>query len=138
MSATVHRSRAVRATYLALGFTCLGLGLVGVFVPLLPTTVFMLVAAFFFARSSERWHEWMLQHPRFGPVVRDYQAGLGIPRRVKALAVVAVVAAFGISLALIVESWLLRMALAALAVAIAWFIVSRPTTEVAKAELAQL
>jgi len=64
-----------------------GLGGIGVVVPGLPTTVFFIVAAGCFARSNPRFEQWVLDLPRIGPLVRDHRAGLGMPRRAKALAV---------------------------------------------------
>ena len=83
-----------RLTYLALGYTCLGLGLVGAFLPLLPTTVFLLIAAWAFSRSSERWHRWLLEHPRFGPAVRAWEAHRAMPRRAKRLAYAALAVSY--------------------------------------------
>ena len=64
----------------------LATGIVGIFLPLLPTTPFVLVAAFCFARGSERCERWLLNHRRFGPMVRGWRARRVIPLRVKQLA----------------------------------------------------
>ncbi|NHX28258.1 DUF454 domain-containing protein [Escherichia coli] len=72
----------------------------GIFVPLLPTVPFMLLAAFCFARSSERLHNWLLMHPRFGHHIVDWQERGAITRRVKWIATVSILATFAISLAL--------------------------------------
>ncbi len=125
--ATVHSSRAVRAIYIGLGFVSLGVAIVGAFLPLVPTTGPVLLAGFFFARSSERFNNWLLDHPRFGPLVRDYQAGLGIPLRAKLLAALMIVVTFSISIVLVVEATALRVTLAVLAAGIIAFIASRPT-----------
>ena len=73
--------------WLTAGLVSVGLGGIGVVVPGLPTTVFFIVAAGCFARSNPRFERWVLDLPRIGPVVRDHRAGLGMPRRAKALAV---------------------------------------------------
>ncbi len=127
MAGKVHRSRTVRAVYLGLGFACLGVAAVGVVLPLIPTTGPVLLAGFFFARSSDRFNRWLLSHPRFGPLVRDYQAGLGIPRRAKVLAVVMIAVTFTLSMVFVVDSLQLRLLLGLLAVGIVVFILSRPT-----------
>ena len=62
-----------RSVYIAAGGSCTGLGVIGIFVPGLPTTVFLLMASYFFARSSPRAHRWLVQHPRLGPFLQ--QAG---------------------------------------------------------------
>jgi len=61
------------ALYKALGFMFLGLGFIGVFLPLLPTTPFILVAAGCFAKSSERWHRWLMNNRTFGPMIKNWQ-----------------------------------------------------------------
>ena len=61
-----------RALWLLLGLVAVGLGAVGVVLPLLPTTPFLLLAAFAFARSSERWHQWLVNHQIFGPLIEDW------------------------------------------------------------------
>jgi uncharacterized membrane protein YbaN (DUF454 family) len=68
------------------GAVALLVGVVGVFLPLLPTTPFVLLAAFCFARGSPRWEAWLLAHPRFGPMVRDWRERHAIPLRAKQLA----------------------------------------------------
>ncbi len=127
MTARIHERRALRWVYFGLGLASLGLGLVGTVLPLIPTTGPILLAGFFFARSSERFHNWLTGHRRFGPLIRDYQAGLGIPMRAKVLAVVMIAATFGASLLLVVKSPGWRVALVLLAAGIVTFIVTRPT-----------
>lgn len=74
------------------GLASVGVGAVGVVVPGLPTTVFFIVAAACFARSSPKLERWVLDLPRIGPVVRDHRAGLGMPRRAKVVAITMIVA----------------------------------------------
>jgi len=62
-----------RIFLLIIGFLSLVLGIIGIFLPLLPTTPFLLVAAFCFARSSERFHRWLMSHPVLSPPIRDWQ-----------------------------------------------------------------
>ena len=77
-----------RALWLGAGGLALLAGLVGIFLPLLPTTPFVLLAAFCFSRGSARWEAWMLNHPRFGPMVRDWREHRAVPLRAKQFATV--------------------------------------------------
>jgi uncharacterized protein len=77
-----------RVLWLTAGWLALFTGIVGIFLPLLPTTPFVLLAAFCFSRGSERWEAWMLSHPRFGPMVRDWREYRAVPLRAKQLATV--------------------------------------------------
>src|SRR5690606_16358035 len=76
-----------RVGLLALGWTAVALGGIGIVVPVLPTTGFFVLAAACFARSSPRFERWVLDLPKVGPLVRDHRAGLGMPRRVKLVAI---------------------------------------------------
>lgn len=80
------RNRPWRWLWLLGGFAALLLGLVGIVTPLLPTVPFVLLAAWCFSRGSARWEAWLLAHPRFGPMVREWRAHRAVPRRAKWLA----------------------------------------------------
>ncbi len=125
----VATSPLLRAVYLALGFLFLGIGIVGYFVPLLPGTVNLLIAVFFFLRSSERMYRWVLDHRLFGPLIRDYYAGLGIPRRVKVSAIGLIVVSFGFTVGFAVDRAWLRLLLVATGLGVSTFILTRPTRE---------
>ena len=83
---TPSRSRASRWLWGAAGGIALVTGFIGVFLPLLPTTPFVLLAAFCFSRSSPRVERWLLSHPRFGPMIQNWRAHRAIPLRAKKLA----------------------------------------------------
>ena len=76
-----------RAAWLVSGLVALALGLLGIVLPLLPTTPFMLLAAFCFARSSPALHDWIIRHPRLGPPIRDWRNHGAISGRAKIAAV---------------------------------------------------
>lgn len=76
----------LRALWVGAGLLALGTGIVGIVVPLLPTTPFVILAAFCFARSNPRLEAWLLRHPRFGPMIRAWRARRVIPLRAKQLA----------------------------------------------------
>jgi uncharacterized membrane protein YbaN (DUF454 family) len=80
------RPRWQRVLWAVGGALALITGIVGIFVPLLPTTPFVLLAAFCFSRGSERCERWLLEHRRFGPMVRDWRARHAVPLRAKQVA----------------------------------------------------
>ena len=89
MARTVResRSRLVRHALQAAGLLSLALGVIGIFLPLLPTTPFLLLSAACFMRSSQRFYLWLVGHPWLGPWIRDYLDGEGIPLKGKVYAV---------------------------------------------------
>jgi len=115
-----------RAVYLVLGLAFLALGVAGAFLPLLPTTVFLILAAACFAKSSPRLEAWILNHKQFGPLVRDWRAHGAIPRKAKVLACLGMAAGFAIFfVSAHPKLWLAVLVAAALG-ACAAFVVSRP------------
>jgi uncharacterized membrane protein YbaN (DUF454 family) len=72
--------------WLLVGVLALGTGIVGIVVPLLPTTPFALLAAYCFARGCQRCELWMLKHPRFGPMLHDWRSSHAVPLPIKQLA----------------------------------------------------
>lgn len=69
--------------FVIFGFICVGLGVIGIFLPLLPTTPFLLLAAFLFSKSSGRFYHWLLNHKIVGAYIRDYREKRGIALRIK-------------------------------------------------------
>jgi len=117
---------AARTIWFIIGMASLGLGIVGIVLPLLPTTPFVLLAAFAFARSSERWHQWLTQHKFFGGMIEDWHHHRAISRRSKRVAVLFMAAIFALSLFLGVGLYLLLVQ-AAVLLAVSGFILSRPS-----------
>lgn len=113
----------------ALGFMFVGLGLAGVFLPLLPTTPFLLLAAGCFARSSPAFHDWLLTHRLLGPYIRDWERDRSIPLTAKVTAVSLMAASLSwmvfASNAPAIAVW---MAGALLSCVAAW-IITRPTSK---------
>lgn len=118
--------QTVRHAWTAAGMLSFGIGAVGAFVPLLPTVPLMLLAAFCFARGSERFHDWLIHHPRFGPSIRDWQAHGAISPPAKRAAVGAILLAFGGSFLLGLPAYALGIQAAVLACVLT-FILSRPS-----------
>ena len=93
-----------------LGFLFLGLAIVGVFLPLLPTTPLVLVAAACFARSSEKWHRWLLENETFGPMIRSWEERRCVPVRVKVIGITSMLVVGGTSIFFALESTNMRIA----------------------------
>ncbi len=85
--AQVTSRRLVRVAFVVAGTVALVLGVIGIFVPLLPTTPFLLLASACYLRGSERMHRWLLSHGRLGGFIRAFEEGRGIPRRAKIVAI---------------------------------------------------
>lgn len=107
------------------GLTALGLGILGIALPLLPTTPFILLAVFCFSRSSERLHTWLVTHKRFGPMIENWHQHGAISKRAKFLSAMAMIAVFAISLALGANTVVLVIQAIVLGCA-ATFVLSRP------------
>jgi len=118
-------SHAARLTWLVIGLLALVLGVLGIFLPLLPTTPLVLLAAFAFARSSERLHQWLLEHDIFGSLIADWRRHGAISRTAKVSSVVAMIVVLAISLAIAAPTIVIIVQVVVLGVA-AFFILSRP------------
>ena len=114
-----------RMIWFSIGFCSLGLAILGVALPLLPTTPFLLLAAFAFAQCSERWHDWLVHHAVFGPIIDDWRRHGAISRRAKTVAVLSMAGVFGLSLALDLAPAVLAIH-AVVLLAAAGFVLSRP------------
>jgi uncharacterized membrane protein YbaN (DUF454 family) len=106
--------KAKRIIYITLGTLCVGLGLIGIVVPLMPTTVFLLMAAFFYSRSSDRFHDWLLTNRLFGDYIRNYREGRGMTATHKTRAILLLWVTIGLSM------WMVRL----LAVRVLLFIIA--------------
>lgn len=102
------RQGLVRLLWLALGLFWLSLAVLGILLPGLPTTPFVLLAAGCFARSSRRLHGWLHRHPRLGPLVQAWEARGAIPRRAKWIATTMIAIALGVLLLGSTVAWGLK------------------------------
>jgi uncharacterized membrane protein YbaN (DUF454 family) len=107
------------------GGVCVALGAVGIVLPLLPTTPLLLLAAFCFARSSPRLHDWLVNHMHLGPPIRAWRAHGAVSRASKWLATVALAAAFAIAWWAGIPQWALVVHCGAM-IAVGLFLWTRP------------
>ncbi len=117
----LHDSWIMRWFYLGVGITALLLGILGIFLPILPTTPFILLAAACFARSSEKFHVFLLDNRITGPIIYEWCMHRSIPRRVKRWVYLMVALSFGSSIFIVSVAWL-KLMLAVLAIVLTIFI----------------
>lgn len=115
---------------MGLGWLWVAIAFVGVVLPGLPTTGPILLAAFFFSKSSERFDRWLVTNRFFGGIVRDWRAGVGFTVKAKTIAVAAIVISFSITTIWFVTNPYARLGMWLLAAAIATYVVTRPTKSV--------
>ena len=119
---------AMKSLLAVLGVVSLSLSVAGIFLPLLPTTPFLLLAAWAFVRSSPRLYAWLINHPHLGEYIRNFRENHAIPLRVKVVSVSLVWLTIGFCIVAVVEQWWwAQAALALLAAAITWHILSYDT-----------
>jgi uncharacterized membrane protein YbaN (DUF454 family) len=125
----VHDSAVVRHLLVVAGFIAVGLGIAGLFLPVLPTTPFMLLAAACFARSSPRFHHWLLHHRTFGPIVSEWERHRAIPWKTKLWAIALMSATLGASIIFFVKPPWLKGALAVFGVCLAVWLYRIPSRD---------
>ena len=111
------------------GSSFVGLGILGIFLPVLPTTPFLLLAAACYARSSRRSYNWLLNNRWFGGYLRGYLEGRGLPLRVKVVSILLLWATIGYSASFVVDSIAVRIVLALVAVGVTIHILSTRTSK---------
>jgi uncharacterized membrane protein YbaN (DUF454 family) len=114
-----------RPFWFVVGIVCVAAGAAGAVLPLLPTTPFLLLAAYAFARSSPRLHRWLLAHRQFGPLIDDWNQHGAIARNTKIMALGLMAATLALAVALGVPPWVLAMQAVALAGS-GLFVATRP------------
>ncbi len=117
---------------IAAGWAFVSLGVIGIFLPIMPTTIFFILAAACFARSSEKFYNWLIYHPKFGKFIRDYRENRGMPLRAKIIAVSMVIISIGSSAIFFTEIILVRIILIVIAVGVTTYILSLKTIKEVK------
>ncbi len=99
-----------KTAYKSLGFLFLGLAIVGALLPVIPATPFLLLAAWLFARSSEKWHQRLLRSELFGPIIRNWETNRCIGYRTKVFSIVLMLGMGGTSIVFAVEDFRVKLA----------------------------
>ncbi|GAB4467619.1 MAG: YbaN family protein [Burkholderiaceae bacterium] len=124
-----HGSPVVRALLIVAGTVCVALGLIGLFLPVLPTTPFMLLAAACYARASKRFYYRLLSNRTFGPMIHEWRKHRSIPYRTKLAAIGLMLATLAISILFFVKPLWLKGVLAALGIALAVWMYRLPSRD---------
>ena len=117
----------MRIFLLLVGWVFAGLGLIGVFIPGLPTTPFLLIALWAFSKSSMRFHDWLYNHPRFGPPLREWHREGVISVKTKVLAIMTMTASLLIIIVFVADNWWFPVIVVACLFPPAIFILTRPS-----------
>lgn len=123
----MHSSRMVRALLWIVGSISLALGIIGIVLPGLPTTPFILLAAACYAKASPRLHAWLLNHRLFGPMLRDWEANRSLTRRTKTIAVGSMLVMVSFSIWSFRHRWIAQVVLVVLGAIGAWVVLRIPT-----------
>lgn len=123
------RRRLVKIALTGIGVLAVGVGTLGLFVPLLPTTPFLLLAAACFVRSSDRLYGWLLNHRWFGTYIRNYREHRAVPRRVKMLSLILLWSTIGFSACRVVDAFWVRALLLLVAVGVTVHLVRLKTLD---------
>jgi uncharacterized membrane protein YbaN (DUF454 family) len=112
------RATTKRRFLIAAGTLSTGLGIIGIFIPILPTTPFLLLAAACYMRSSERFYQWLINNRVFGSYVRNYIEGRGMPTRIKIFTILLLWLAIGLSITFGVQDIVVRIVLICIAIGV--------------------
>jgi len=112
------RTTAKRRLLIGAGTLCTGLGIIGIFIPILPTTPFLLLAAACYMRSSERFYQWLINNRIFGAYVRNYIEGRGIPIKIKVFTILLLWLTIGLSITFGVQNTIIRIVLICIAIGV--------------------
>ena len=118
---------SIRALLIILGTLCVALGVLGMFLPVLPTTPFLLLATTCYARSSERFYHWLMTNRWCGEYIRNYREGRGIPLKQKAVSILLLWLTIGSTAWLAISQWWVRCILLGIAVGVTIHLVKLKT-----------
>ena len=119
----------LRYLLITIGWISVVLGVLGIFLPVLPTTPFLLLAAACFVRSSPRFYQWLVEHPKLGRYILYYLEGKGIPKRAKWMAISMIWLTISLSALLVVPLFWVKVLLFSIAACVSLYILRQPTWE---------
>jgi len=122
-------NRVLRLLLTAAGLLSTALAVLGIFLPLLPTVPLLLLAAACFARGSERFHNWLLDHPQLGPMIRGYLDGQGIPLRAKITAITLIWISIPVSVFFLIPLFWVKVFLIAIGLCVTVYLLRLPVCE---------
>lgn len=122
-----HSSKHVRYVLVAIGTVSLALGLIGIILPLLPTTPFLLLSAACYARSSDRFHDALLANRVFGPPIKEWHDYRSVAKKTKIVSIIVVIISFGITIGFVLNASLPRIILSVVALGIIIILLLLPT-----------
>ena len=123
------KTSLVRYFLIVSGLVSTAVAVIGIFVPILPTVPLLLLAAACFARSSERFHNWLLGHPSLGPMIRDYMDGQGVPLRAKIVAISMIWISISISALFLIPLVWVKVFLIAVGLCVTIYLLRLPMRE---------
>ncbi|MCK5039151.1 MAG: YbaN family protein [Thermoplasmata archaeon] len=121
------KGRLASAFWVTLGTISLVLGIIGIFLPLLPTTPFLLLSAACYCRGSDKMHTWLVEHKLFGKYIKDYEEQRGIRKRVKAIAILTMWASIIFCIVFFVQEFIIHIALFIIAFLVTMYLLSLKT-----------
>lgn len=116
-----------RILLIVTGTLCVVLGVIGMFIPVLPTTPLLLLAAYFYARSSARFYHWLMTNRFFGSYIRNYRQGNGLPLVHKVLTISLLWLSIGYGIGFVVSQWWLKVILLGIAIGVTYHLVTIKT-----------
>lgn len=123
----MHANKKMNIILTVLGLVSLGLGILGIFLPVLPTTPLLLLAAALFRRGNRRLYDWLLNHPKLGPYITNFMKYKAIPLKIKVIAVTALWLTLLYCAIFVAEHWAFRLFFIAIAVGVTIHILSYKT-----------
>ena len=123
----INSNRIARIVLIITGWFFVALGVIGIFLPVMPTTVFLLIAAACFARSSEKFYTWLINNKYLGKLIKDYREQRGMPLRAKIIAILMLNLAIGYSAFIAVETLWVKIVLIFIAIGVTTYILSIKT-----------